>query len=150
MKSRSKSFKKRTFNLGNPTQKKSKNSQKLAWIFLLVSSGIVGLLGGLALLLSSGIITIGGIPGSMIWEFLQDPIAVQAFTSGERKKLHNRLEELGFEEEIKDFYRPRIRDEAELDRYIHQLMYYWSGYVGANYQVNSQGELELKPSKKWQ
>ncbi|MBR8831616.1 MAG: hypothetical protein Cpurp_10485 [Chlorogloea purpurea SAG 13.99] len=119
----------------------------MPWVFFLILASSIGLIGGTGLLLSTGMMTVGGIPASMITRFIQDPVAMEAFTSGNRKRLHERLQELGFEEEIKDYYRPRISDEVELDRYIHQLMYYWSGYVGDNYMVNSQKELVLKSSR---
>ncbi|NER25996.1 MAG: hypothetical protein F6J96_35965, partial [Symploca sp. SIO1C2] len=49
---------------------------------------------------------------------------------------------------IKAFYRPRIQDETQLDQHIHQILYDRVGYVGDAYQVNSEGVLVLKESKK--
>jgi hypothetical protein len=54
---------------------------------------------------------------------------------------------MGVEEKIKSFYRPKIRDEAKLDQYIHQILYDRTGYVGEAYQVNSEGVLVLKKRK---
>lgn len=51
------------------------------------------------------------------------------------------------EEQIKDFYRPQIPDEQELDRYIHQIFYNTTGYVGKAYKVNSEGSLVSKHRK---
>lgn len=68
---------------------------------------------------------------------------------GDNKQLHSRLEILGIEEEIKDYYRPQITDEVQLDQYIHQLLYDRTGYVGYNYRVNSQGILILRKSGKY-
>ncbi len=41
-------------------------------------------------------------------------------------------------------YRDQISDENELDRYIHQIFYENTGYVGQAYKVNSQGQLVAK------
>ena len=95
-------------------------------------------------LLTKGPLTIGGVPIPIIISFLQDETARDAYFQGDNKKLHDRLQAMGIEERIKAFYRPQIRDEVKLDQYIHQLMYDRTGYVGASYQVNSQGVLVLK------
>lgn len=90
-------------------------------------------------------LTIAGVPLSIIEKFIRDPIAFQAYWEGDKRLLHERLKQLGVEEEIKAFYRPQIPDEIQLDWYIHQLLYERSGYVGEIYQVNSDGILEFKP-----
>lgn len=110
------------------------------------------ILGSLALgwgmLFLGGAVTLGGVPASIVGKFLQDPRAVNAFLTGDRVKLHQRLENMGIEEEIKAYYRPQIPDEAKLDLHIHQLLYDRTGYVGNNYLVTPQGNLVLKPMGK--
>ncbi len=98
------------------------------------------------LLFFNGVITLGGVPASIVVKFVQDPKALTAFFLGNGRQLHNRLESLGIEEDIKEYYRPQIPDEVELDRYIHQLLYDRTGYLGYNYWANSQGMLVLKKS----
>ncbi|MBF2074467.1 MAG: hypothetical protein IGS50_11995 [Synechococcales cyanobacterium C42_A2020_086] len=104
----------------------------------------LALLGSLAALFFSGHLVIGGIPASILMMFLQDEIARDAFLQGDRQGLHARLSEMGVEEMMKDYYRPRIADEAELDRYVHQLFYDRTGYVGEAYRVSPNGKLVRK------
>lgn len=87
---------------------------------------------------------IGGVPIPIIRKFLNDETARNAFFGGKSTQLHDRLKEMGIKEEIKAYYRPRIHNEAELDRYIHQIFYERTGYVGKLYRVNSQGILVRK------
>jgi hypothetical protein len=94
-------------------------------------------------LFSNGIFTIGGIPASAMGTFIQDTPAIKAFLTRDKVGLHNRLHELGVEEIVKNYYRPKISDEFQLDQYIHQIFYNWTGYVGNNYRVNPQGKLVL-------
>jgi hypothetical protein len=88
--------------------------------------------------------TIRGVPVSVVLQFLKDDTARNAYFSGQKQQLHDRMDHMGIEEEVKAFYRPKIRDEAELDRYIHQLFYNITGYVGTAYEVNWKGVLVLK------
>lgn len=90
-----------------------------------------------------GNLTIGGVPIPIIISFLQDETARNAYFQGDRRLLHDRLQQMGIEERIKAFYRPQIRDEAKLDQHIHQLLYDRTGYVGKAYRVN-EGTLVLK------
>jgi hypothetical protein len=117
---------------------------------LIVTVSLIWILGSFALgwgiLFVSGVVTLGGVPASIVGKFLGDPTAVGAFLTGEGAKLHQRLEELGIESEIKAYYRPRIPDEVRLDQYIHQLLYDRTGYVGNNYLVTPSGNLVLKTS----
>lgn len=115
----------------------------------------IAVLGGAGLLLSLGLgvvlvvgeyITIGGVPFSILVSFLQDDTARAAYFAGDSTKVHDRLSEMGIEEQMKAFYRDRIRDEAKLDQQIHQILYERTGYVGRAYRVNSQGTLVLQPS----
>ena len=91
-------------------------------------------------------LTYKGVPISILVDFFQDTIAREAYFAGNKKALHDRLKKLDIEEKIKDFYRPQIQNEKELDLYIHQLFYNNTGYVGEAYFLNAQGQLELKPA----
>lgn len=104
----------------------------------------ITILGSLAVLFLSGHLVIGGIPSSILMMFLQDATARDAFLQGDHQGLHARLSEMGVEEMMKDYYRPRIADEAELDRYVHQLFYDRTGYVGEAYRVAPNGKLVRK------
>lgn len=100
------------------------------------------------IILTQGHLTIGGVPTPIIMSFLQDETARNAYFAGDKRKLHDRLQDMGVEEQIKAYYRPQFEgDEAKLDQHIHQLLYDRTGYVGTAYRVNSQGVLVLK--KTW-
>ena len=94
----------------------------------------------------SGVVTLAGVPASVVVKFIQDPTAVKTVFLGNNTELHDRLESIGIEEEIKNYYRAQIIDEMELDRYIHQIFYNWTGYIGYNYQLDTSGQLVLKKS----
>lgn len=115
---------------------------------LIVTLSLALLLGSLTLgwgiLFLGGVVTLGGVPPSIVGKFLQDPASVGAFFMGDQVKLHQRLQEMGIEEEIKAYYRPQIPDEVQLDQYIHQILYDRTGYVGNNYLVTPRGSLVLK------
>ena len=116
-------------------------------MLLIVLPVLVSLQIGLKLSVANGQLVVGGIPFSILSTFLQDDLARNAYLTRDRQTLHSRLQALGVEEQIKDFYRPQISDEFELDRYIHQLFYDRTGYVGLNYWVNSEGKLVLKKGR---
>jgi len=99
------------------------------------------------ILLTNGL-TIGGVPAPIIVSFIQDETARSAYFKGDSKKLHDRLQDMGVEEQIKAFYRPQIGDEVQLDQYIHQLLYNRTGHVGNAYKVNSKAILVLKKKAK--
>lgn len=114
--------------------------RRVTFIYL----GIVSAIGLWVILLSVGRLTIAGIPAPIIINFLQDKTARTAYFEGDKQALHDRLEAMGVEAQIKDFYRSRIPDNVELDQYIHQLLYERTGYVGKAYRVNSEGTLVLR------
>ena len=86
-------------------------------------------------------VTLGGVPYRIVSKFWQDKEARSAYFAGDRQGLHTRLQALGVEEDIKDYYRDRFSNENELDQYIHQIMFDRTGYVGEAYQVNGYGRL---------
>ncbi|MDX2212543.1 MAG: hypothetical protein SFY66_04560 [Oculatellaceae cyanobacterium bins.114] len=106
--------------------------------------GGIFLVGVFFILFISGRLVVGGVPSSIVMQFLQDDIARNAYFTGDKAGLHNRLDDMGIEAQMKTFYRPQISDETELDQHIHQILYDRTGYVGEAYQVNSRGILVLK------
>jgi hypothetical protein len=89
-------------------------------------------------------LTFREVPLSILLKAMEDRTALLALLTGRKRLLHWRLGELGVEEEIKAFYRPKIRNEIELDRYIHQIFYDNTGYIGESYFVDAQGKLQFK------
>lgn len=124
----------------SPDTKSSNTALKAATILSLALILFVGL----GVLLVDRPFTIAGVPLPIIIDFLGDETARNAYFQRDRRLLHDRLQAMGVEEQIKAFYRPQIRDEVKLDQYIHQLLYDRTGYVGNAYRVNSQGSLVLK------
>lgn len=125
-----------------PHQYPANRRKRSRWpkIALGAGLGILFLAGG-GLWLAKDSLTYRGVPLGMILNFLQDPIARNAYFDGDLTQLHQRLDQLGFERDIKAHYRPKIHDEVELDRYIHQLMYENTGYVGKAYRLGAGGKL---------
>lgn len=86
------------------------------------------------------------MPSSVVIQLLTDEAAFLAYMRGRNVLLHDRLKEMGIEEQMKDFYRSKIADEVLLDQHIHQILYDRTGYVGDAYQVNEKGQLVLRSS----
>ena len=121
--------------------------KRLKWTYFLVGGTVISLLvAGLGLWIAYPTLTYKGVPVRIVVHFLEDPAARRDYFSDNKKALHDRLKDLGVEEQIKDFYRPQFQDEQELDRYIHQLMYENTGYIGAAYMVDGEGQLQLLPT----
>ncbi len=117
-------------------------SKRLKWLFYVLGGGAISLvLVVIGLWLASPVLTYKGVPLNILFKFVADSTARKAYFSQNRQVLHDRLQALRVEEEIKDYYRPQIQNEQELDQYIHQLMYDNTGYVGKAYKVNAQGLL---------
>ncbi len=132
---------------GQSNSAKSRTKNKTQRVVTIIYLSVLLPIGIIIILFSSGILTIGGIPASIAIEVWQDKAARSAYLEGNGKKLHDRLDEMGIEERIKAFYRPRISDETKLDQHIHQILYDRVGYVGQAYRVNSEGVLVLKESQ---
>ncbi len=125
----------------NPGSRPPRSPQQIAAI---ACSGIFLSLGLWVVLVVGGYVTIGGVPFSVIVSFLQDDTARTAYFEGNSTQVHDRLSEMGIEEQMKGFYRSRISDEVKLDQHIHQVLYERTGYVGTAYRVNAQGTLVLR------
>lgn len=91
--------------------------------------------------------TVQGVPNVIIFKFLVDKKARSAYFSGQSTLLHDRLGQMGIEEDIKAFYRDQYPDEVELDWFIHQLLYDRTGYIGKAYKKGPQDQLILKTKK---
>lgn len=116
----------------------------LVVLLLIVLPVLASIQMSLKLAVANGQLVVGGIPFSVLSTFLQDDLARNAYLKHNRQLLHDRLQALGVEEQIKAFYRPQFADEAQLDQHIHQVFYDRTDYVGVDYRVNSDGILVLK------
>jgi len=87
-------------------------------------------------------ITIDGVPVPILLKAFGDESVRQAYWSGDKQELHDRLNAIGIEEDIKDYYRPHAAGESDLDQKIHQIFYNQTGYVGDAYQVDKTGRLQ--------
>lgn len=138
-------------NASFPSLQRQKLAQKsatgLVVLLLIVLPVLVSIQMSLKLSIANGQLVIGGIPFTVLSTFLQDDMARNAYLDRDRRQLHDRLQALGVEEQIKAFYRSQFPDETQLDQHIHQIFYDRTGYVGLNYQVNSEGVLVLKPGR---
>jgi hypothetical protein len=112
--------------------------KRLKWPYI-AAGGAVALLLSLTIALPS--LTYKGVPLKILLRFVKDPIARQAYFKGDKTGLHNRLDDMGIEDDIKAFYRPNFQNEQELDLYIHQLLYENTGYVGTSYRLDKLGKL---------
>lgn len=116
-------------------------SSLMVWAMLILFTFGRLLVGGVNINFISKQLVVGGVPLSIILIFLRDRVARRAYFCKDSKTLHNRLFLIGVEEKIKDFYRPKISDEMELDQYIHQLLYERTGYIGEDYWLSEQNIL---------
>ncbi|HEY9764187.1 MAG TPA: hypothetical protein V6D07_16780 [Trichocoleus sp.] len=122
-----------------PTQSKAKRPLAVVALLGVSSLGIAWVM-----LFMTNVVTLGGVPYSVLMKFWQDPIARNAYFSGNGQLLHDRMSALGIEASIKAYYRPKIKDEAKLDQHIHQVLYDRTGYVGEAYKISSGRKLVPK------
>lgn len=118
-----------------PPQKKKGKAK--AWLMILT------VLGGstwFALFLF-GRVTLGGVPFSVVSRVLRNPSTRSALFTLRATTLHDQMDDMGIEEEIKLYHSRHIQDPVELDHHIHQILYNWTRYVGDNYVVGSRGKL---------
>lgn len=123
-------------------------SRRRLWRQLVVAAALGLSLGGIAWtsLFIEEQVTLGGVPYRIVRKFWQDRPAREAYFSGDRQGLHDRLVALEVEKDIKQYYRERLdfRDENDLDLYIHQIMYDRTGYVGEAYEIDEYGRLRAR------
>lgn len=115
-----------------------------------IVAGAVGTLmavGTWVVLFTTGAVTLGGVPYTIILKVWQNPAARSALLGGEETELHNLMGSLGIEYDIKEYYRDRIKDPVKLDQHIHQILFDRTGYVGENYTVRGRTLVLKDPSK---
>lgn len=138
---------KRAHRMGSPSwlsqRLSTKHGPQQRWRYRILLTLLALSLGGAAwtILFVNEQVTVGGVPYRIVHKFWQDKAARDAYFAGDRQALHDELSSLGVEDDIKDFYRPKFDSEYELDRYIHQLMFNQTGYVGEAYEVDNYGQL---------
>lgn len=89
-------------------------------------------------------VTLGGVPFSVLLRVWQDPVARTAYFMGNGEALYDRISDTGIQSELKAYYRPKISDEAKLDQFVHQILYRQTGYVGEGYELSDRGKIILK------
>ncbi|MBW4662926.1 MAG: hypothetical protein KME01_01780 [Chroococcus sp. CMT-3BRIN-NPC107] len=114
-------------------------------IIAIISCVFLGGLGWIwTTMLTKGYVAIGGVPSPIIISFLRNETARAAYFDGDNEKLHAQMQSMDLAEKLKPYYRPQFANEAQLDRYTHQILYDRTGYIGKAYQVNPQGILVVK------
>lgn len=86
-------------------------------------------------LFTTEVITLGGVPYSVLMKVWQNPATRAALLRRDSVALHDLMDNMGIEYEIKKYYSKRIKDPVELDQHIHQILYDRTRYVGENYVV---------------
>ena len=123
-------------NQPSTKKKKTKKTKGIALVALLAG-------GTWLTLFFTEVVTLGGVPYSVLSKVLQDRDARAALLAMNSKALHDRMNVMGVEYDIKKYYSKSIKDPVELDQHIHQIFYDRTGYVGENYVV-VKGELVPK------
>ena len=109
-------------------KKKSKAIARLILLALLAA-------GTWVTLFTTEVITLGGVPYSVLMKVWQNPATRAALLRRDSVALHDLMDNMGIEYEIKKYYSKRIQDPVELDQHIHQILYDRTRYVGENYVV---------------
>lgn len=116
-------------------QARQKSKKTLGNAVIVTMFGSILAIGTWVVLFTSGAITLGGVPYSVIMKVWQNPAARSAVLGGKETELHNLMGMMGIEYEIKEYYRDRIPDPVKLDQHIHQVLFDRTGYVGDAYTV---------------
>ena len=127
-------------------QHRTIQKKRVRWSYVATGGAVSLLVAGLGLWIAYPTLTYKGVPVRILVHFLEDEQARSAYFAGQKTALHGRLKALGVEEQIKDFYRPQFQNEQALDLHIHQLLYDNTGYIGAAYAVDAEGQLIPKPT----
>lgn len=128
-------------------QARQKSQKNIANAIVVGAIGTVMIFGAAIVLFTSEVFTLGGVPYSVLMKVWQDPAARSALLSGDEKKLHDLMGDLGIEYDIKDYYRSRIQDPVKLDQHIHQILFDRTGYVGEAYTVKGRTLVLKDPGK---
>ncbi|MEO0868264.1 MAG: hypothetical protein AAFY17_07410 [Cyanobacteria bacterium J06642_11] len=116
-------------------QARQKSNKKFANAVVVGAVSTTMAIAAWVMLFTTGVITLGGVPYSVLMKVWQDPAARSALMGGKATELHDLMGNLGIEYEIKNYYRNRIQDPVKLDQHIHQILFDRTGYVGENYVV---------------
>lgn len=127
-------------------QARQKSNKTMGKVLVVTAVGTIMAVGTWVVLLTTGAITLGGVPYSVLLKVWQNPTARAALLGGEAAELHDLMNTLGIEYEIKEYYRNRIQDPVELDQHIHQILFDRTGYVGTNYTVKGRTLVLKDPS----
>ncbi len=128
-------------------QARQKSNKTMGNALIVAVAGTIAAAGTWVVLLTTGVITLGGVPYSVLMKVWQDPGARSALLSGKETQLHDLMNNLGIEYDIKEYYRSRIQDPVELDQHIHQIMFNRTGYVGDAYTVKGRTLVLKDPAK---
>ncbi|AFY70157.1 hypothetical protein Pse7367_1881 [Thalassoporum mexicanum PCC 7367] len=133
---------KESFKASSEAKIKLTHTKTIGLLFLSVAGSIA--LYGMFSLAGAKPASISGVPLPIVMRSMLDGQTRKAYFQGDGDLLYRRLKELGVETDIRDHYRQYISDEAELDRYVNQLMYENTGYVNDDFDVDRNGQLVPK------
>ncbi|EKV02111.1 hypothetical protein Lepto7375DRAFT_4314 [Leptolyngbya sp. PCC 7375] len=119
---------------GQPSQQPSQPRSKGKAIARLILLALLAT-GTWVTLFTTGVVTLGGVPYSVLIKVWQTPATRAALLRRDSYALHDLMDNMGIEAEIKRYYSKRIKDPVELDQHIHQILYDRTRYVGENYVV---------------
>ncbi|EKV02110.1 hypothetical protein Lepto7375DRAFT_4313 [Leptolyngbya sp. PCC 7375] len=128
-------------------QARQKSNKTMGKVIVAGAVGTLMAVGTWVVLFTTGAVTLGGVPYTIILKVWQNPAARSALLGGEETELHNLMGSLGIEYDIKEYYRDRIKDPVKLDQHIHQILFDRTGYVGENYTVRGRTLVLKDPSK---
>ena len=116
-------------------------------MILVAVFGTIMAAGTWVILFTTEVITLGGVPYSVLMKVWQDPTARAALLGSDETELHDLMGTLGIEYDIKEYYRDRIQDPVKLDQHIHQILFDRTGYVGEAYTVRGRTLVLKDPGK---
>ncbi|MDV3350628.1 hypothetical protein D0962_11865 [Leptolyngbyaceae cyanobacterium CCMR0082] len=128
-------------------QARQKSNKTMGKVIVAGAVGTLMAVGTWVVLFTTGVVTLGGVPYTILLKVWQNPAARSALLGGEETELHNLMGSLGIEYDIKEYYRDRIQDPVKLDQHIHQILFDRTGYVGENYTVRGRTLVLKDPSK---
>ncbi|MEM9266437.1 MAG: hypothetical protein AAGA46_13000 [Cyanobacteria bacterium P01_F01_bin.13] len=128
-------------------QSRQKSNKTVANAIILTVAGTMTAVGAWVVLFTTGAITLGGVPYSVLMKVWDNPAARSALLAGKETELHDLMNNLGIEYDIKEYYRSRIQDPVKLDQHIHQILFDRTGYVGDAYTIKGRTLVLKDPAK---
>ncbi|ESA35267.1 hypothetical protein N836_12890 [Leptolyngbya sp. Heron Island J] len=128
-------------------QARQKSNKAMGKMILVAVFGTIMTASTWVILFTTEVITLGGVPYSVLMKVWQDPTARSALLGGDETELHDLMGGLGIEYDIKEYYRDRIEDPVKLDQHIHQILFDRTGYVGEAYTVRGRTLVLKDPGK---